>query len=557
MKQRIKQRTSCLVMAIGFIAALALSGCSKEGDTPADSNPGSEIRLTSGVQVQSRAATAPDTQIADGEPVAVYVDEAASPATQLYGDNVLTADGHGGLSGGTAMYFPASGKKVDIYAFHTNATTLTEAFPTSIEHSVAADQKGGYVSSDLLYAARTGVKRSASAVDLTFYHLLAKVAVVLKPGTGMTATDLDGAVVTIENTRLKATFTPDKTVTMTDPSARAAMIAPTAGTNPVAAITIPTAMTTDFSSVASYGEGIIVPQTVDKDQPFIRVKLANGTTLSYKLDVNTTFESGKKHTYQITVNFTELTATATIGDWTHVAAVDDVATMPEPIGDKTPAQAAVGDFYMNDGSLVGKDENLTDVQQAACLGIVLKVSRDVDGNWKDDCGYKLKDGQTEMSTVHGYVLALYDANGGSYCQWGYGTQVGTSQESTTGFYGYKDTQKIKARDDYSASNFPAAYWTSVDYETRESGKYADPTNSSGWFLPSGGQCQYWYNNRDILLAQVRKATGNSSYKESYYWSSSEHGGYPSSFAWYLHFGYGSMGWGSKDVDRYVRSCLAF
>lgn len=60
MKQRIKQRTSCLVMAIGFIAALALSGCSKEGDTPADSNPGSEIRLTSGVQVQSRAATAPD-----------------------------------------------------------------------------------------------------------------------------------------------------------------------------------------------------------------------------------------------------------------------------------------------------------------------------------------------------------------------------------------------------------------------------------------------------------------------------------------------------------------
>ena len=97
-------------MAIGFIAALALSGCSKEGDTPADSNPGSEIRLTSGVQVQSRAATAPDTQIADGEPVAVYVDEAASPATQLYGDNVLTADGHGGLSGGTAMYFPASGK---------------------------------------------------------------------------------------------------------------------------------------------------------------------------------------------------------------------------------------------------------------------------------------------------------------------------------------------------------------------------------------------------------------------------------------------------------------
>ena len=153
MKQQIKQCTSCLVTAIGFIAGLALSGCSKEGDM-ADNNPGSEIRLTSSVQVQSRAGTAPDTQIANGEKVAVYVDEAASSATQLYGNNVLTADGNGGFSGGTAMYFPASGNKVNIYAFHTNAT-LEKDFPTvSIEHSVAADQTGGYVSSDLLYAVR-------------------------------------------------------------------------------------------------------------------------------------------------------------------------------------------------------------------------------------------------------------------------------------------------------------------------------------------------------------------------------------------------------------------
>ena len=130
------------------------------------------------------------------------------------------------------------------------------------------------------------------------------------------------------------------------------MIAPTAGTNPVAAITIPTAMTTDFSSVASYGEGIIVPQTVDKDQPFIRVKLANGTTLSYKLNVNTTFEA-VKHAYQITVNFTELTATATIGDWTHVAAVDDVTTMPSLSATDTCTGCRRRLLY-NDGSLVGK-----------------------------------------------------------------------------------------------------------------------------------------------------------------------------------------------------------
>lgn len=337
MKQRIKQCTSCLVTAIGFIAGLALSGCSKEGDM-ADNNPGSEIRLTSSVQVQSRAAgTVPDTQIANGEKVAVYVDEAA--ATQLYGNNLLTADGYGRLSGGTAMHFPASGNKVDIYAFHTNAA-LAEGFPTSvIEHSVAADQRDGYVSSDLLYAVRKGVSHSTPEVNLTFYHLLAKVAVVLKPGAGMSTQDLDGAVVTIESTCLKADFKPEKK-DLTSYLVLSDMIEPRETTP--AAITIPTVTTTDFSSVACYGEGIIVPQSIKADQPFIRVKLANGSTLTYKLAYPTDFKSGRKYTYQITVNLTGLTATATIGDWYERKAVDDDATMSSLIGNKTPVQAATG-----------------------------------------------------------------------------------------------------------------------------------------------------------------------------------------------------------------------
>lgn len=599
MKQRIKQRTSCLVLAIGFIAALALSSCSKEGDI-ADSNPGSEIRLTSGVQVQSRAAgTAPDTQIADGEPVAVYVDEAASPATQLYGNNVLTADGNGGLSDGTPMYFPASGNKVDIYAFHTNAT-LAEAFPTSIEHSVAADQKRGYPPSDLLYAARTGVKRSTSAVDLTFYHLLAKVAVVLKPGTGMTAADLDGAEVTIESTRLKATFTPDKTKDVAVQSNRAAMVATltTGSGNPVAAITIPTATTADFSSVAGYGEGIIVPQTVNKDQPFIRVKLANGTTLSYRLDANTTFASGKKHTYQITVNFKELTATATIGDWDKVAAVDDVATMPEPpIGNKTPAEAAVGDFYMNDGTLVGKDENLTDVQQAACIGIVYSTDASRIGATATQA---LK---AKGVTPHGLVMALTNASEG--CMWGeYGKDENSGgstgepfngntdqlQKQYSNIDGYGETHWII--DTYKNSgttlqDIYSAFYHASRYGTADSNtdKYATPSNTTGWFIPSMGQ--WWdilsnmggidlssyrnktdsytsisgaaptaVNNMNKYLEKIDGAT--TFYTGTYFWSSSECNGYNACYVRFDSSGYLHLGDAYKNYSRnWVRCSFAF
>lgn len=488
-----------LVPCIGFLAtALALSGCSKEGDI-ADNSPGGEIRLTSGVQVQSRAGTAPDTQIANGERVAVYVDEATSPAAQLYGNNVLTADGNGGFSGGTAMYFPASGKNVDIYAFHTNAT-LAEAFPTSIEHSVAADQTGGYASSDLLYAARTGVKHTTSAVDLTFHHLLSKVDVTLTPGKGLKDTDLEGAVITIENTRLKATFTPDKTAAVADQSARAAMVKPAESNNDVASIKILTATASNLSASA-----VIVPQTLATGTKFIKVTLANGNKLSYKLTAETTFGSGKRHQYAITVNLAELTVTSGIDNWNPVGSVYDEATMPDPIGNKLPAQAAVGDFYMSDGTLVGKDEKLTDVQQSACIGIVYSTDASRIGEAATQA-LKAKG----VDSPHGLVMALTNASDG--CKWGKydkdeNSGGGTGepfkensdqlQKKYRNIDGYGETRWIidtyknsgtTLQDTYSAFYHASRYGT-ADSNTD---KYATPSNTTGWFIPSMGQ---WW---DIL-----------------------------------------------------------
>ena len=46
-----------------------------------------------------------------------------------------------------------------------------------------------------------------------------------------------------------------------------------------------------------------------------------------------------------------------------------------------------------------------------------------------------------MHTVHGYVLALYDANGGNACTWGLWSLTDINRgEPSTGFYGYKNTQ---------------------------------------------------------------------------------------------------------------------
>lgn len=305
--------------------ALAFTGCSKDNNNTDTWN--GEIRLSSGVTVQqTRAFTSMNTQLPNGQTVAVYVDKATTPVSQIYGNNVLTADGSGGFAGVTTMYFPEDKSAVDIYAFHTNAT-LSASFPsTAITHAVSADQssEANYLSSDLLYAARTGVTFTKTAVPLTFYHMLAKVQVAIKSGNG--SPELIGAEVFIAGTKLKADFTPDKSVDMTKQSDRDGMITTTGSSNNATDIKISSAATTDFSS-PTYNDAVIVPQMLSQNDVFIKVKLASGTVLMHKLSAETTFESGKMYQYHITVNLSGLSVTSTITNWDAVGAVTGNAEM--------------------------------------------------------------------------------------------------------------------------------------------------------------------------------------------------------------------------------------
>ena len=337
-------------------ATMILAGCSND-ENGMDNGP-VELRLTSGVTVQQTRANTQAEQIAANEVIYAWVDDAGSTTPSVVAAAAyinawkLTAGGFGNFFG-TSMYFPKSGNGVDIYAMHGNfGSTFTEgivgtstegtAFPTTaLTHTVASNQAPGesgsmanYTQSDLLYARKTGAARSnSSAVQLTFYHMLSKVEVALKAGTG--SPDLTDATVTIENTKLKADFTLNKETDIahetSGQSNRAGMIELTKTENDVASITIGNAVTTsdNWDNHPVYNEAIIVPQTINAngEAHFIKVQLKDKAALFYNVS-NQAFESGKKYSYKITVNLTGLTVTSNIEDWTTVTPVNDgTATM--------------------------------------------------------------------------------------------------------------------------------------------------------------------------------------------------------------------------------------
>jgi hypothetical protein len=319
-KQLNKMKSNKFFAMAVLAAAVTMTSCNNDEELN-DNNTPVEIRLSSALSVQTRAANpGMDMQIPAGQTVAVYVDEAATPPTKLYGNNILIANGTDGFASGTPMYFPQSGNSVNIYAFHTNAT-LSDSYPasTTLTHTVEDDQTADakYYSSDLLYAKAASVSRQATAVNLTFYHLLSKVQIAVKAGDG--APSLDGATITIEGTKLKANFTPDKTT-----AANAVVITAIGSVTPITVASSLTAgdISTDFTFDdgvnVKYHDAIIVPQTLTAGTEFIKVQLASGGVLSYKIPQSSGVEflSGRKYLYNISVNLSGLTVTSSIEPWT-------------------------------------------------------------------------------------------------------------------------------------------------------------------------------------------------------------------------------------------------
>ena len=274
-------------------AMMILAGCSNDENEITD-NWNGEIRLSSGVTVQQTRANStnvPDTQIAKDEVVKVMVAKQSSDLHDYDGYTLdFTADGNGGLSNPTSMYYPTSGMGVNIYAYHPADAMVS----FSVQENQSADKD--YYKSDLLYSEAKDYARQKEAHSLTFVHKLCKVTYTLKSGTG----------------------SPD----LTDATVKWMNVAKTIGFDAATGVVATPTITATITPHATYG-AVIVPQTVSSGTKLLQVTLANGGVLYYTPDTEQLFEGGKKYNYDITVNLSGLTVESTITDWTPVGKTGD------------------------------------------------------------------------------------------------------------------------------------------------------------------------------------------------------------------------------------------
>lgn len=536
-------------------AALTLAACTGDELLDKPNAPGAqvELRLTSGLEVQTRGAHGLDTQVKEGEAVHVWVDDATTDES-LYTNNTLTAGTDGALTGGETMYFPATCNSASIYAIHGNFgnTDMADFWGKEQTHTVMQDQRSdgiGYAQSDLVYCKLSNVSRNGNptTVGLTFEHLLSKVEVVLVQGAGSPTI----SKVEILNTKLEAKFTPSKTgetITVT-----------ASGTeNP---IEIDNDLNAD-------NEAVIVPQTLKKGTEFIRITTPGGEKLVYSLPAGKTFKPGEKYRFTITVEKGNLI-------------------------EKTVDNAAEGDYLLSDGSVLDKGSILTHKAASQVVGIVFYAGHhEKDGSDYTDTGIGQK-------KCHGYAVSLTFANNGDHDKlaWEkgpngeYDRDVGATN-SRDDWNGYSNQQKfhefIRNNSGWEMKHFPAAFACETygkrkfDQNGNPTNAYdwqkplAAPSNTSGWFMPS--LRQLWDLFECSFLTERMRAVKNSlpddcGYKDyigwleakDYWdsWSSTE-GGLESrnpKLATHADYRYSAsqayIASSQKAQENYVRAVLAF
>lgn len=321
--------------AYAMLAALASCSndhvLSQQSPTPSDPDVINIVAASSKpvTRAAENATNLQNTQFVAGEKINVYLSEnldGASTAVINYTQPMVytvssTSATSGGVQldppSGTKPKFPSNNHGVDAYALYPTSVTKTDNGTFTVPIDQSDDTK--YRSADMMFGTNSintdgnpisdfkGTKKGNN-VQLYFKHQLTKIIVDLDENS-FDPSVFAGATISLHSAKKGCTYK--------------------AGKDGITDITA----TTDLGDGESYNlgtfstgnkyAGIIVPQDINKDQPFIKITTTDNPAkiYTYKIadDPKMTFEGGKKYIYKISLSGGNLVVVSVkIEDWDKV-----------------------------------------------------------------------------------------------------------------------------------------------------------------------------------------------------------------------------------------------
>ena len=305
-------------MKIKYIVALmtviaTAGGCTQDtGEQPEEAVP---IRLAATIAptdagktrsfgVWGGAATTQDTELLTGQTVRAWISENDGLHTAAIKDPIeyTVSNAAGDLepvntTTDPAFYYPQGVDVISIHAIHPSGYASGGTFTVNTDQTTEAN----YAASDLCYSMPTNFSRTDVDANgrklLQMKHLLSKIVVNLTLDANVTGATLPTSIKLRANT----------STTMTYP------VAVTTDANGYTGCTPSDA--SDPGVITMKQEAIIPPQTIAAGASFISFSVTGLGPMIYPMPDATTFESGKRYTYNIRVKNVGIAVTTDVNDW--------------------------------------------------------------------------------------------------------------------------------------------------------------------------------------------------------------------------------------------------
>ena len=313
------------LFALASIATLMFSCSENFGETPFEE----KLPINISVDVETRAN---DSTFESGDALGIYVvnyNGSTAGTLQPEGnqaDNAEFTYNGSGWNSDEPIYWKDKNTAADFYAYYPySASVNIDAQPFAVQTDQSNEDN--FWASDFLWGKTTKVTPTSDAVNIKTNHVLSRIILEVKPGSGFTAESWAAATKSVKICDVKTVATINI----------ATGVAVATGNN---GEIIPLATSSNYKAM-------IVPQTVADDSKFIVVTV-DGTEYVYRTGY--TFKANTQHNFSIVVNKNESSVNVSIGEWNINSTVNQGTAVEESNGSTTIQNNEI--WYQNGSTTV-------------------------------------------------------------------------------------------------------------------------------------------------------------------------------------------------------------